>query len=648
MPHTILCADDDRDFLRIISGALEKEGYRVETARDGESALERIANLDPDLAILDVMLPRRDGFSVLAEIRRQGSRQARLPVLLLAGFTVSPDYAKRARQLGADEVLKKPMPLDALVRLVGAKIAGRRPPSSDAKKGFRGSFQDVSFPALLHRLHGMRASGVLQVQGGKKKKQIQIHDGTPVAVKSNLVGETLGHLLVASGTITWDALHESLRRVKRGEGMQGQILKAMHMLDEEALAAALRNQALEKLLEVFTWRKGLFAFHPGARIRDANRLMLKGSTASLVLDGVLWRTRIQVVDAFIAANAEAHPAPNEKPFYRFQDAPLDEEANAWLTRFDGRLPLGAVASAEEPVRRAVYAMLSLEILDLGGPARPAEVTSEARQHRARPRPIQEIRRNVQEGEARASRGPDPEEGIRAELAAMAERFRGLDYFGVLGLREEASEEEIRHSYTDLAKRTHPDRFAGSTEAVIRLAEEVFGLVSIAYETLGERDSRLTYIRDQRGREREAAELEEGHRALRAELAFQKGEAALRVRNIPEALERFKEAMDLYPEEGEYQVYYGWALYLEGPEVPGRLRQALEHVLSGRKLAPDRQKAYLFLGRLYNADGRTKIAEKMFTRAVQMNPDCVESLRELRLLHMRREKSKGIVRRILRR
>ena len=44
----------------------------------------------------------------------------------------------------------------------------------------------------------------------------------------------------------------------------------------------------------------------------------------------------------------------------------------------------------------------------------------------------------------------------------------------------------------------------------------------------------------------------------------------------------------------------------------------------------------------------KIAEKMFTRAVQLDPDCVEALRELRLIHMRREKSKGLVRRILRR
>ena len=75
---------------------------------------------------------------------------------------------------------------------------------------------------------------------------------------------------------------------------------------------------------------------------------------------------------------------------------------------------------------------------------------------------------------------------------------------------------------------------------------------------------------------------------------------------------------------------------------------MERVLQGRKLAPGREKPYLFLGRLYKAADRGRIAEKMFTRAVQLDPDCVEALRELRLLNMRRERSRGLVRRILRR
>jgi cytochrome c-type biogenesis protein CcmH/NrfG len=71
-------------------------------------------------------------------------------------------------------------------------------------------------------------------------------------------------------------------------------------------------------------------------------------------------------------------------------------------------------------------------------------------------------------------------------------------------------------------------------------------------------------------------------------------------------------------------------------------------MRGRKLAPDRAKPYLYLGRLALAEERGEVAEKMFGRAVQLDPDCLDALRELRLINMRREKAKSLVQRILRR
>ena len=69
MPATILCTDDDRDFCQILSKALSGEGYRVLIAHDGERALELLEASAPDLVLLDVMLPRRDGFETLEVIR---------------------------------------------------------------------------------------------------------------------------------------------------------------------------------------------------------------------------------------------------------------------------------------------------------------------------------------------------------------------------------------------------------------------------------------------------------------------------------------------------------------------------------------------------------------------------------------------------
>ena len=77
-------------------------------------------------------------------------------------------------------------------------------------------------------------------------------------------------------------------------------------------------------------------------------------------------------------------------------------------------------------------------------------------------------------------------------------------------------------------------------------------------------------------------------------------------------------------------------------------EAIEHCKRGLTLASDREKPYLFMGRLCKATGRAGAAERMFARAVQIQPDCVEALRELRLINMRRDKVKGLIRRLLRR
>jgi curved DNA-binding protein CbpA len=436
-----------------------------------------------------------------------------------------------------------------------------------------------------------------------------------------------------------------------GEGPQGQILVAMHMLDQEDLAAALRTQAEEKLFEIFSWRKGSFRFKQGARLRDANALYLKSSPANLVMDGVSFRLPMEEVDAFLRERADRFAFRGESPFYRFQEISLDTGEEKLLSDLDGTARLGELLDRDEETRRALYGLITLELVELRcapAPARSAPRQDlETTQPSRRPSPERGARRSADPAPKGESDGRD-DEGLRVELAQMAESLRGRDYFGILGVPNTAKVEEIRKAYVDLAKRTHPDRFSGASSPVRLLAEEIFGLISRAHETLSDRDRRLEYLRERGNQARDARELEEGHRALKAELEFQKGVGCLRKKSYAEAASHFEAAVRGYPEEGEYHAYYGWALYLEDPDAPGRLKEALERVLKGRKLAPAREKPYLFLGRLYKAADRGKIAERMFTRAVQLDPDCVEALRELRLLNMRRERSKGLVRRILRR
>ena len=114
MASTVLCADVDRNYCRILERAFRAEGYAVEVAHDGERALERVREGDPDLVVLDILLPKRDGFAVLETLRQEDRGRAR-PVLLLSGATPTPAYESRARALAADALLVKPVPLDRIL-----------------------------------------------------------------------------------------------------------------------------------------------------------------------------------------------------------------------------------------------------------------------------------------------------------------------------------------------------------------------------------------------------------------------------------------------------------------------------------------------------------------------------------------------------
>lgn len=642
MRPTVLCVDDDRNLCQILGKALAGEGYGVHTAHDGEEALASLREEPPDLVLLDLLIPKRDGFAVLEALRAMDGDIAKIPVVLLSGCLRSPEYVDRARGLGASALLTKPVPLEELLQTVARHIAVPGTPPHRAPERqlpLSGSLADVPFPALLHHVHGLRASGVLQLQHGKRKKSLQITDGYPVAVKSNLVSECFGNFLVRTGRITESDMNESIRRLKAGEGLQGEILVAMHVLAEGEVADALRAQAEEKLFEIFEWSGGGFELQIGARLEGANHLSLDRSPANVILDGVRRRFPLARVDAYLAAHADRIVAQGESPFYRFQEIDLEPAESELLGRLDGSRSLRELLDATESVRRTLYGLVVTDLLELRAPGAgpgPAPARAEAPPREAKTA-------------AAPPRLADPaEDALRAELTAMAERLRGKSYFEILGVNERAHDEDIRSAYVLLAKRTHPDRYSGASETVKRLAEEIFGLVSKAYEHIGDARRRLEYVVSQRQGAADAAALDEGQRALQAELQFQQGEQKLRARQYAAAAECFERAAKLYPEEGEYHAHYGFALHLASPNDEAALERALARIKQGAKLAPDRDKPFLFLGRIYQARGRGDLAQKMFTRAVANKPDCIEALRELRLLHMRREKEKGLIGRLLRR
>jgi CheY-like chemotaxis protein len=116
MSNVVLCADDDADILSLISLRLERAGYRVVQATNGDDAIEMVREHRPDVAVLDVMMPRRTGYEVLAELRRDESLRG-LKVILLSARVQQSDV-DRGLDAGADGYLPKPFKAPELVAMV--------------------------------------------------------------------------------------------------------------------------------------------------------------------------------------------------------------------------------------------------------------------------------------------------------------------------------------------------------------------------------------------------------------------------------------------------------------------------------------------------------------------------------------------------
>lgn len=109
--HRILIVDDEPDVLLTLRMVLEAEGYAVLLAADGETALRRIDDENPELVVLDIMMPVLDGWFVLAEL----AGRVRRPRVVVCSAKNSPIDKSRAVSLGADAYVTKPFDPDDLV-----------------------------------------------------------------------------------------------------------------------------------------------------------------------------------------------------------------------------------------------------------------------------------------------------------------------------------------------------------------------------------------------------------------------------------------------------------------------------------------------------------------------------------------------------
>lgn len=142
----VLVVEDEAALATMLRYNLEKQGYRVEEAADGQEALTRIAETQPDLVLLDWMLPQMSGLEVCRQIRRRSATRD-LPVIMVTARAEDQD-AVRGLNTGADDFITKPFSMESLLARIRALL--RRSNALPTKGQLE--FHDITMDLAAHRV----------------------------------------------------------------------------------------------------------------------------------------------------------------------------------------------------------------------------------------------------------------------------------------------------------------------------------------------------------------------------------------------------------------------------------------------------------------------------------------------------------------
>jgi len=115
---TILIVDDDPDMVAAITTVLSDSGAELKTAADGNAALDAAREFDPDVVVLDAMLPKRSGFLVLEKLRNTGKKRGAKPFVIMITGNAGKRHQDWAESLGVDGYINKPFRLERLLESV--------------------------------------------------------------------------------------------------------------------------------------------------------------------------------------------------------------------------------------------------------------------------------------------------------------------------------------------------------------------------------------------------------------------------------------------------------------------------------------------------------------------------------------------------
>jgi DNA-binding response OmpR family regulator/curved DNA-binding protein CbpA len=736
----VLIVDDDRTTQRALADALTQHGFTVTVERDGEWAVSTFEKKRFEVVVLDVQLPTLTGFEVIKQLR--GSAKGKqLPIYLSSGVFKSAIHQREAVQKHkATGFFEKPVDVEkllaALQNELGARYPKRKapepppPPAEDDENtaefmadiaaheeakvveaqakarparpngpAIRGEFASNSFAQVLAELYRWRATGALLLRRNQVKKIVYLRDGTPELVKSNLLSECLGRVLVRERIISESECEESLVRMKQSKRQQGTVLIEMGCISPHNLQYGLTLQLQEKLFDVFRWQTGDYSFNPSAEA-PAEPISIGMSAAQLIIDGVKRGYDEERLAATFGPSAHKYVYPSEQPLYALQDISVSPEEHELLAVVDGHKTVATLKALAllGPLEtdRLFFALNAAQIVELRDkpegskrrlpllmpesdektepsssplqppplppplPPRPSVpplpvLSVAAPIISTKPPPPVPVEAPVLPASPPprpATAKPRPADSLLPELSGVTslDKLSSVESNRREQLAAKVAQMRQQDFFEVLGVDRNADREAVKRAYFVKAKEyhpdrhfskasgETRALAQQMYELISQAHDTLT---DPGERARYLQGLDQGDKPQVGPDVSKLLAAEGKFQRGEELMRQrsYTEALRLFDEAiGLYAdegEFHAWRGWALFQSNPARTEESMVAIEQAIRLNPKQDKSYLFLGYILKAAGRPDKAEKQFEKAIQCNPDCTEALRELRLLGKRR-------------
>ncbi|MBW2731072.1 MAG: DUF4388 domain-containing protein [Deltaproteobacteria bacterium] len=604
--------------------ALGRHGLSARGAADADELFAALESSHLDAVIVHNDLPGGSGYELVYDLRRHELGAEVRVVLLTEGEWSAAMKAMALQDLAVVDVYAEPLDVKQVAELLRCELLGPSSgvdgvlvdPSSHAEKRhvevvaagvsgeaalMRGNLVDTPFPELLHQLYRQGATGALFLLKDSVKKIVYFKEGHPTYVKSNVLAECLGNVLVRERLISQRDRERSLGQMRESGRQQGNELIAMGSLSPQNLVFGLELQLRTKLFDIFRWSVGEFLFKPQAKL-PADVIRLDLSNAGLIVEGVRRAWKPERLAVQLSPYVDAYPVLSADPDMRFQQFPVDQNERAFIDAIGGHSTLQEEIERSpllnERAAALTYALIVCGVLEVHD-APKGEVVSGV----------------SQQGEALT----------RQQLSQELLSLRQQDAFGVLGVGLDIDDHGVEQAYSRLARHFHPDRFRQQSAETRQMAREIFGLIYSAYSKINSMEKRQVY---RRAPTVEASISGLSERMVMAQKCALQARELAREERWSEVRKMLVEAVGLLGDAPDLRAELGWATHMEDPENSALQREAIHQLRKAIDLDPRHERSYLFLGRIYAQLGRHLLAERQFERAVQCNPHCDEALERL--------------------